>query len=114
MSTAMPSRDETFRVERARLVRAVTPRRGKPYEHSCEREIFVEILHLIDECHGASFTYEEVRNALNAPASQVATAFAFLRERSCIVAAPRRRNRAATDDAFLDGMTEFLAIEGEA
>lgn len=107
-------RYEEFDTESGALRRSVIPRRGDPYVHRCEREMFVAVLHAIDERRGDTFTYEEIRDALSAPASQVAAAVAFLRERSCIVPGGKRRNRAATADAYLDGMIEFLALEARA
>ena len=111
----MTARTEDFRVEDGQLRRAVVPKRGQPYEHGCERETFVEVLHEIDRLGGAGFVYEQILDELDAPASQVATAVAFLRERGCVVPQFKRKHRAATGDVFLDGMTEFEALAaGEA
>lgn len=106
----MTPRTESFRVDGGDLVREVTPRSGRAYEHRCARAVFVEAVHAVDDLEGAPFVYETLREATGAPASQVAAAFAFLRERSCIVPAGRKRSRAATSDVFLDAMTELEAL----
>lgn len=54
-------RDETFTVTEDTLVRAVTPARGTPYQHTCDEDLFESVTHTIDELNGASFTYEEIR-----------------------------------------------------
>jgi hypothetical protein len=106
-------RAETFRADGDDLVRCVTPRSGRAYEHRCERAVFLDVLHTIDERCGDPFTYEQVRDATGHPASQVATAVAFLKERGTLVPAGHKRHRAATD-AYLDGMLELLALAEEA
>jgi len=104
-------REETFTVSEDVLTRAVTPApgRGDPYQHTCELEVYEAVAHAIDELNGASFTYEEVRHRINAPFTQVSVAIAFLKERSIIVPAQRRRSVAATSDVHLDAMTEWHA-----
>jgi len=67
------------------------------------------VAYAIDELNGSSFTYEEIRQSINAPFSQVAVAIAFLKERGCIVPAQRRRSVASTDHVHLDAMTEWYA-----
>ena len=106
-------RDETFTVTENILIRAVTPARGTPYQHTCDKDVFESVAHAIDELNGASFTYEEVRQSIEAPFTQVAVAVAFLRERGCIVPAQRRRSVAATNDVYLDAMIEFHALAEE-
>ncbi|MCI0364928.1 MAG: hypothetical protein L0219_13705 [Phycisphaerales bacterium] len=106
-------RDETFTVTENILIRAVTPARGTPYQHTCDNDVFESVAHAIDELNGASFTYEEIRQSIQAPFSQVAVAVAFLRERGCIVPAQRRRSVAATNDVYLDAMIEFYALAEE-
>lgn len=106
-------RNETFNVTENILVRAVTPARGTPYQHTCDKDVFESVAHAIDELNGASFTYEEIRQSIQAPFTQVAVAVAFLRERGCIVPAQRRRSVAATNDVYLDAMIEFHALAEE-
>lgn len=105
-------RDETFRVVEDVLIRSVVPApgRGEPYEHSCEREVFEAAAHTINELNGASFTYEEVRQVVQTPFTQVAVAIAFLKERSIIVPTVRRRHVAAGESVHLDAMTEWHAL----
>ena len=49
-------RDETFTVTENILIRAVTPARGTPYQHTCDKDVFESVAHAIDELNGASFT----------------------------------------------------------
>lgn len=104
-------REETFTVQEDVLTRSVTPApgRGDPYQHTCDLEVYEAVAHAIDELNGASFTYEEVRQRINAPFTQVSVAIAFLKERGCIVPAQRRRSVAATDHVHLDAMIEWHA-----
>ena len=103
-------RAETFRVdERGHLVRVVVPKRGEPYEHRCERDTFEAIAHAADEA-GEPFTLEDLRRAADAPWTQAAVAFAFLKERGVVVPAGGRRHAAAGSAAFEDAMTEYHAL----
>lgn len=104
------ARDEMFNVMEDVLTRSVTPARGTPYQHTCDKDVFESVAHAIDELNGASFTYEEIRQSVQAPFTQVAVAVAFLRERGCIVPAQRRRSVAATNDVYLDAMIEWHAL----
>ena len=103
--------NETFEMMSGALARSVVPRRGTPYRHLCDIAVFEEVTYAIDELEGASFTYEDLQTITDEPHTQVATAVAFLKERSCIVWAIRRRHVAATDDCHLDGMLEWHALE---
>ncbi|MCI0363502.1 MAG: hypothetical protein L0219_06435 [Phycisphaerales bacterium] len=103
-------RDETFTVTENILTRVVKPARGTRYQHTCDKDVFESVAHAIDELNGASFTYEEIRQSIQAPFTQVAVAVAFLRERGCIVSAQRRRSVAATNDVYVDAMIEFHAL----
>lgn len=103
--------NETFEIISGTLVRSVIPRRGKPYRHSCDIAVFEEVTYAIDELETASFIYEDLQTITDESHSQVATAVAFLKERSCIVSAFRRRHVAATEDCHLDGMLEWYALE---
>ena len=103
--------NEIFEIIHGTLVRSVVPRRGKPYRHSCDIAVFEEVSYTIDELQGGSFVYEDLQIITDQSHSQVATAVAFLKERSCIVSAFRRRHVAATDDCHLDGMLEWHALD---
>lgn len=102
--------DEVFTINQERLVRSVTPRRGDPYQHACDFETFEEVLHTIDKFGDDAFVYEQVQAATDLPFSQVATAFAFLKEQGVIVDAGFRRQKRATDCVHLDGMIEWCAL----
>jgi DNA-binding transcriptional ArsR family regulator len=102
-------RTESFSVDRAgMLVRAVTPRRGKAYEHRCEFDTLKDVAHRFDE-YGQGDTVETIAEAIDVPITQVATALAFLLERG-IVTVEHRRNYPATIDVCLDAMTEYHAL----
>lgn len=105
--------NEVFSVRESVLTRSVLPKRGTPYQHTCDKDVFESVAHAIDELNRASFTYEEIRQALDAPFTQVAVAIAFLRERGLIETAQRRRSVAATDDVYLDAMIEWHALREE-
>lgn len=120
-ATAQPTGGpgETFAVDAASgaLLRRVVPKRGTPYEHACTRAVYEEVAHAIDLMGSAAFTLEEIRAKVGGgdeskmpPWSQVATAIAFLKERSCIVPARNRKHVAATDDTWLDAMIEYYAL----
>jgi hypothetical protein len=102
-------REEAFRIDpTGMLVRAVTPRRGKAYEHRCTPETLVAVCHRFDE-HGEGDTVETIAKAIGSPVTQVATALAFLLERG-IITVEHRRNYPATIDVYLDAMTEYHAL----
>ncbi len=111
---ATTPRVETFSVEDDHLVRAVVPRRGRPYEHRCPRAAFEQVAHAAEELGEQGFTlaslvdYERSAGG-DVTFTNVAVALAFLRERG-IVEARFRRNYAATDSVHLDAMTEFFAL----
>jgi hypothetical protein len=110
--TPSTKRDERFSVDRrGRLVRAVTPERGEPYEHRCPRWAFEAVCHRFDE-HASGDTVESIAAAENMPITQAATALAFLLERG-IVTREGRRNYAASGGVHLDGMTEYWALVEE-
>ena len=107
---APEERAETFRVdERGHLVCAVIPKRGEPYEHRCEKDIYEATAHAADEARDP-FTLEDLRRAADAPWTQAAVAFAFLKERGVVVPAHARRHIAAGNAAFEDAMTEYHAL----
>lgn len=102
--------DETFTVEHDQLIRSVIPDRGKPYEHSCDLATYKLTLREIDDLHCQPFVYEGMVALTGAPATRVATAIAFLKERSIIVPTRNRQHRASSDHIFLDGMCEWSAL----
>jgi hypothetical protein len=106
----MAERDESFAIVENVLVRTVVPRRGQPYQHTCGKEVFDEVCHAIDKRSGGSFTSLEIREPVNAPYTQVDVAFAFLKERGCIVPTIRKRHVGATSDVHCDAMIEWHAL----
>jgi hypothetical protein len=104
---------ESFSITENVLVRSVVPKRGKPYDHTCDLDIYEAVALAIDDLVGASFTYEEIRASISdgAPFTQVAVAIAFLRERGLIETAHRRRSVATSaDDTYLGAMIEWHAL----
>lgn len=110
--TQPPAREEAFTIAENILTRHVVPitGRGKPYAHTCDLGVFENVAHAIDELSGASFTFEVIRDATNAPFSQVAVAIAFLKERGCVVPTQRRHHAAATESVHLDALVEWHAL----
>jgi hypothetical protein len=102
--------EESFSIDDGLLLRAVTPRRSKPYIHRCEQSAFEAVAHAIDELAGGSFTLEALQQRTGLPFTQVAVALAFLKERGCVVPGQRKRHVAATDDVYLDAMIEWHAL----
>lgn len=103
-------RTETFRVdEGGALVRSVVPKRGEPYEHRCDKDVFEAVANAIDEANG-TFVLEDLRRATDAPWTQAAVAFAFLKERGVVVPMHGRTHAAAGKAAFEDAMTEYHAL----
>jgi hypothetical protein len=93
------------------IVRYVEPRRGRPYQHTCDIETLKEVCHTIDECNGRRFTGEDLVAQTDLPHTQVFVALAFLKERSIVNSCYPRRHKAAGDDCYLDAMTEFHAMD---
>jgi hypothetical protein len=108
--------DESFRIEGDVLVRRVVPAPtagGKPrdpYEHTCEREVYEAVAHTIDEMGAASFTYEEVRQKVQAPFTQVSVAIAYLKERGLIIPTVKRRHIAASRCLYEDAMVVWHGL----
>ncbi|MCC6909684.1 MAG: hypothetical protein IT430_17245 [Phycisphaerales bacterium] len=99
------------------LVRRVEPRRGQPYEHICTKAVLEDVASAIDCLEGAAFTIESIIQVISGgvaartpPFTQVAVAVAFLKERGCVAPARQRKHAAATDDVYLDAMTEYHAL----
>ena len=104
-------RIETFAIAEGHLVRTVMPARGKPYEHWCERDSYEGVAHAIDEMGLEPFVLEDLLANTSVPWSQAAAAFAFMKERGCVVSAHGRRHRAASGAVFEDAMIEFCALD---
>lgn len=101
--------DETFSVEAGHLVRAVVPRRGRPYVHRCPLASFERICHAAEEAGADGFTLDMLAEREDVPHTHVAVTLAFLRERG-IIDVRCRRNFAATSCVHLDAMTEYHAL----
>ena len=102
---------ERFSIDRTGyLVRSVVPKRGKPYEHTCTKEVYDDVAYAIEQMGASTFTGEAIRDRIDAPFSQVATALAFLKERGCIVPARQRRHQAASDYVYEDALIEWHAL----
>lgn len=111
-STKRRSRVEKFRVDRANdLVRAVVPRRGRPYKHRCTKESFEAVVFAIEQNSGG-FTLESLVAAEDLPFTQVSVALAFLKERGIVETGPGRKCY-ATGGNHLDAMVEFFAMKEE-
>jgi hypothetical protein len=112
----MTERTESFSIEDGMLVRRVSPKRGKPYEHRCELATYEAIAHAIDEMGDEPFTGDELQAAIDLPSSQVHAALAFLRDRGSLQPAHGRKHRAAASLAgggggvHLDALTEYHAL----
>jgi|GEM_PF-924733 len=106
-------RDESFRVDPdGCLVRAVAPRRGKPYEHRCPRDGFEAVADSAEQFgeRGETFVLEDLRRSADIPWTQAAVAFAFLKERGIVTPAGGRAHAVDGTGAFLDAMTEYHAL----
>lgn len=103
-------RVDTFTFDRAgNLLRRVTPRRGKPYEHRCTQQVFETVAHAASEAAEHGFTLQEIAQREDLPSTQVAVAIAFLKERGCIEVAGRR-SYPASSDVYIDAMIEWHAL----
>lgn len=109
-TTNKPVRDETFFVDHGGyLVRAVRPARGEPYEHRCTKEAFEAVARAVAEA-GGEFNLDGLHAATGLTWSQVAVAFAFLKERSVVIPAGKRMHVAEGDLAFESAMIEYHAL----
>ncbi|MCC6910183.1 MAG: hypothetical protein IT430_19800 [Phycisphaerales bacterium] len=111
--------NETFAVDgpSGALLRRVIPKRGKPYEHMCTKQVYDDIAYAIEQMGSAAFTMEDIRSKAGGgeesampPWTQVAVAVAFLKERGCIVPARERRHVAASDFVYEDALIEYHAL----
>ena len=107
-------RSETFAVEDGALVRRVVPAKGKAYEHRCPQEAFEAVAATIDEIGQNAFVLEDIRQRANVTWTQAAVAFAFLKERSCVLPVHGRKHVAASTFVFEDAMTEYHALAANA
>ncbi len=111
----MPPADDTFNIEDGLLVRRVVPsatsrRDSRPYVHTCTQQVYQDVAHAIDELAGCTFTGESIREAIDAPFTQVMVAMSFLRERGCITTVHGRKNAAASTVVYEDAMLEWHAM----
>jgi len=106
----MATLDETFVIENDHLVRAVVPKRGRPYEQTCTTQVYDDVAYAIEQMGACAFTGEEIRGRLDAPSTQVFVALAFLKERSCIVPVRGRRHQAAANYLYEDALIEWHAL----
>jgi len=106
----MAERDETFTIVDAVLVHRVVPKRGTPYQHTCDQTAYEAVAHAIDEMNGRGFTLDDLHTATDLPWTQNAVALAFLKERGCIVPSVRKRHVGATRDVHCDAMIEWHAL----
>ncbi len=104
-------RVETFAVEHDHLVRRVTPARGESYEHRCERPIYEAVAWAVEEAT-EPFVLEDLRRAAGdaAPWTQVAVAFAFLKERGCVEPIAGRKHQRAGKFTYEDAMVEWHVL----
>jgi len=106
----MSERIESFSIENDLLVRRVGPKRGTPYEHTCAKQVYDDVAWAIEQRGSRSFTGEDIRDAIDAPFTQVAVAIAFLKDRGSIVPARERKHRAASDFVYEDALIEWHAL----
>ena len=103
--------NQTFSIEDGMLVRSVAPRRGKPYQHRCALVSLQAIAHAIDEFEDAPFTLESLLDKeLNVTFTQGAVALAFIKERGLAFPVHARKHQRATNDTYINTMTEFHAL----
>ena len=108
--TNATERRESFTIENDLLVRSIVPKRGRPYEHTCTKDVYDDVAYAIEQMGASTFTGEAIRERIDAPFSQVAVALAFLKERGSVVPARQRRHRAATDFLYEDALIEWHAL----
>lgn len=110
----MPALSESFAVEDGFPVRRVVPKRGTPYEHRCPLDAYEAVAHAIDEMAREAFTLDDIHARTDLPWTQAAVAFAFLKERGCVLPAHGRRHKAAPGNAdggvHVDAMIEVHAL----
>lgn len=104
-----------FTIEDGLLVMRVVPRPRhgvdrRPYVHTCLTQTLVDVAHAIDDLQHALFATAYIAEVTGHPQTQVNVACRFLEERGCIVQAHRRRWKGASEDVYLDAMTELSAL----
>jgi biotin operon repressor len=103
---------DRFIIEADKLCRDVNPRRGKPYRHTCTKDIF-ELTAYAIAGRNAPFSGEDLARDIDAPTTQVFTALAFLKERGCIVESVSRLHKASSTLVFEDAMIEWHFLAGD-
>ncbi|MFG0252397.1 MAG: hypothetical protein ACF8NJ_05930 [Phycisphaerales bacterium JB038] len=101
---------ERFAVEGDYLVHYVTPTRGKPYVHRCEKASYELLAHVAEEIGDEGFTLETLVEQADVPFSQAAVALAFWKERGILEPGHPRRNYPMSEDLHLDAMIEYHAL----
>lgn len=109
---------ETFSVVPYRgsslLVRSIVPAKGVPYKHTCPLASFELVAHAVDACARDGFTMASIAASTGLPATQVATAMAYLRARKVIRVGFRRAQFRPGDDSgrsmHCDAMLEYAAL----
>jgi hypothetical protein len=101
---------QTFHFDRTgRLVRSIVPRRGSPYDHTCEKDVFEKVAYAIEEAGDRGVNIAEVAVNENVPFTQAYVAAAFMDERG-LLEREGRRTYAATDSVALDAIIEWYAL----
>lgn len=95
------------------LAHHVTLDDGSTYTHRCRLETFTEVLHTINE-HDGPINTGILWSKVDAPKTQISTALAFLKERSCLNPGVHRRHQIAVKHIVEDGLTEFHALKEKA
>lgn len=106
---------QVFEVDQAGyLCRHVRPESGKDYTHRCSLASFERVCHAVDEARETGTTVDELSEAEGMPISRVATALAFLDERSSIEQRGRRNYPGSSyTSVYLDGMLEYHALAAQ-
>ncbi len=116
MRRFISERDVRFDVRDGCLVRTVTEagNDSRTYCHRCMKTTLETVAHAMDETpfEGEGTSGELIARQEDLPYTQVHVALGFLKERG-IVNVRHRRCYPATQDAYLDAMTEFHALAEE-
>jgi len=101
---------EHFRVDdQGALVRTRIGTGGHRYEHRCSLETLRAVAHHFDGRDSDQRTLNQIAGAERVAWTQAAVALAFLKERG-IVERHGDANHAASNDCYLDAMTEYHAL----
>ena|SRR6186997_3132743 len=107
----MDAISKTFEMTRGRLVQSVAPRRGQPYVHRCDLDVFKDVAWAIEANGMNGVTTGELWDAMpDHPRTQISVALDFLKERGCVMT-EGRRSFPASSTLFEDAMIEWHALE---